>query len=147
MTRCSWPGTLNSGTCLEAASGRGKGLNKTQEEEVCHVPQTVNPEAGGPATGLWRHGSRWEETSSYRSLAPRVEMGGDSTTVWLDRPGGRAVQLERTKSGSEFKAGWKSGQGGVRPRAGKGSQVGRNSACLLQTFLSFANGNCSPGLC
>ena len=43
--------------------------------------------------------------------------------------------------------GGKGGQGGVRPRAGKGSQVGRNSACLLQTFLSFANGNCSPGLC
>lgn len=68
--------------------------------------------------------------SSYRSLVPRAEMGGDSTTVWLDRPGRTAVQLERTKSGSEFKVGWKSGQGRVRPGAGKGSQVGRNSACL-----------------
>ena len=51
----------------------------------------MNPEAGGPATGLW-----W----------PYVEPGADSTMVWLHRPGRTAVQLEKTKPRSEFKVGW-----------------------------------------
>lgn len=96
MTRCSWPGTLNSGTCLEAASGRGKGLNKTQEEEVCHVPQTVNPEAGGPATGLWCLGPRWEETaprSGWTDLAEQQCNWRGQSQGQSSRWGGRVGRV------------------------------------------------------
>lgn len=110
MTHCSWPGTLNSGTGLEAASGRGKGLNKTQEEEVCRVPQTgsleaaVQPQVFG-ATGRGgrrQHhglvGHTWQNSSVTGEDEVRVRVQGG---VGQGAGQGLAWGWERVTSGQE----------------------------------------------
>lgn len=81
--------------------------------------------------------------SSHPSLVPQVKMGGDSTMVWLDKAGRTAVQLERTKSRSEFKVGWKRGRLGFGLGLGRGHrQAGTVLVCfrpirplLMETVL------------
>ena len=54
--------------------------------------QTVNPEAGGPATGLWCHRSRWEETAPWSGWTELAELWCN----WRGQSPGQSSRWGRT---------------------------------------------------